>query len=473
MIHRYELDDLYIVLDTFSGSVHVVDYLSYEIIGREETYGRETKEILIQIYQDRYSEAEISEAYKEIEALREAGMLFTEDDYKEVLVDFGNRATVVKALCLHVAHDCNLACKYCFAGEGEYHGDRSMMSLEVGKQAIDFLIAHSANRKNLEIDFFGGEPLMNFKVVKEVVIYARSLEEKYNKHFRFTLTTNGVLLNEANMAFMNEHMHNVVLSIDGRKEIHDFMRPASNGQGSYETIIQKMKAFADSRNQENYYVRGTFTHHNLDFAEDVLHLADEGFKQISVEPVVTPLEMPYALQDEDVGILMQQYEHLAREKLMYKSQGKDFNFFHFTVDLSQGPCVAKRISGCGAGVEYLAVTPQGDLYPCHQYVGIEEFILGHVTTGVKELEKQAVFKSCNVYAKEGCQTCWAKFYCSGGCSANAYNLHNDLLATYELGCALEKKRLECAIYLKAKEMLADEPINKSIEKTYKMKEALS
>lgn len=455
MIHLYKMDDLYIVLDIFSGSVHVVDELSYQIISSIDKTVDMTKEMINKEYTDKYTEVEVSEAYDEIMVLKESGMLFTEDDYKYVLTDYKNRSTVVKALCLHVAHDCNLACRYCFAGEGEYHGERSMMSFEVGKQAIDFLIENSANRRNLEIDFFGGEPLMNFGVVKEIVAYAKSLEEANNKNFRFTLTTNGVLLDDDNMAFMNEHMYNVVLSIDGRKKIHDLMRPTSNGKGSYDTIIQKLKKFADSRNQENYYVRGTFTHNNLDFAEDVLHLADEGFKQISIEPVVAPLNMSYALHETDAPKLIEQYEYLAMKKLDYIKEGKDFNFFHFAVDLTQGPCVAKRLSGCGAGVEYLAVAPEGDLYPCHQYVGIDEFILGHVDTGLKNYERQEVFKSCNVYAKEGCRDCWARFYCSGGCSANAYNLHNDLLATYELGCKLEKKRLECAIFLKAKEMLAD------------------
>lgn len=455
MIHQYKMGELNIVLDISSGSVHVVDDLTYDIIAAIDASGDVAKSKVIEGLSDSYPSEELQQGYEEVQELISEGMLFTEDDYQQVVVDFKNRSTVVKALCLHVAHDCNLACRYCFASEGEYHGERSLMSLEVGKKAIDFLVANSGNRRNLEIDFFGGEPLMNFEVVKELVEYGRSLEAEHNKNFRFTLTTNGVLLDDENMAFMNEHMHNVVLSIDGRKEVNDYMRPATNGKGSYDIIMDKFKKFADSRNQKNYYVRGTFTHHNLDFAEDVLHLADQGFKQISVEPVVAPDEMPYALKEEDISFLKAQYDHLAHKMIDYKKEGKDFNFFHFMIDLSQGPCVAKRLAGCGSGVEYLAVTPEGDLYPCHQYVGMEEFLLGTVDTGVVNTPRQEEFRSCNVYAKEGCTDCFAKFYCSGGCSANSYNFHGDILANYDLGCELEKKRVECAIYLKAMEMLED------------------
>lgn len=451
MIHQYKMDDLNIVLDIHSGSVHIVDEISYDLI-EQMTLGN-SFELASKSLQGTYSEVDLKQAYEEIKTLKAEGMLFSEDTYKEAVLDFKDRSTVVKAICLHVAHDCNLSCRYCFASEGEYHGDRSMMSFEVGKKAFDFLVANSGNRRNLEVDFFGGEPLMNFQVVKDLVAYGRSIEAANNKHFRFTLTTNGVLLDDDNMAFMNEHMHNVVLSVDGRPSVNDNMRPTPNGKGSYDVIVPKFKAFAESRNQEGYYVRGTFTHENLDFAEDVLHMADQGFKQISVEPVVAPDHMFYALQEEDVETLKDQYEYLAMKKLAYKKEGKDFNFFHFMIDLTQGPCVAKRLAGCGSGVEYLAVTPEGDLYPCHQFVGLDDFLLGTVDTGIVNTEKQGEFKCCNVYAKEACNNCWAKFYCSGGCSANSHNFHNDILATYELGCELEKKRVECAIFLKAKEML--------------------
>lgn len=453
MIHQYRMDDLNIVLDIHSGSVHVVDDVSYAII--ELMVDQQAISDIKKQLEDQFGMEDIEHACEEVDTLIKDGLLFTEDTYASVAADFKSRSTVVKALCLHVAHDCNLACRYCFASEGEYHGERSLMSYEVGKKAIDFLVKESGNRRNLEIDFFGGEPLMNFDVVKDLVLYGRSIEKEHNKNFRFTLTTNGVLLNDDVIEFLNEHMHNVVLSVDGRREVNDYMRPASNGKGSYDLIMPKFKKLAESRNQDGYYVRGTFTHDNLDFAEDVLHLADEGFKQISVEPVVAPDEMSYALKEEDVAKLKEQYDYLAMKKLEYRAAGKDFNFFHFMIDLTQGPCVSKRLAGCGSGVEYLAVTPEGDLYPCHQYVGMEEFLLGTVDTGVVNKDQQDVFRCCNVYAKDDCKDCWAKFYCSGGCSANSYNFHNDILATYELGCELERKRVECAIFLKAKEMLED------------------
>ncbi len=452
MIHQYRMDDLSIVLDIHSGSVHVVDEITYELIGLLDQ-GKDKAEA-VSMLTETFNKEELLQAYDEVMELKEGGLLFSEDDYKEAVLDFKSRSTVVKAICLHVTHDCNLTCRYCFASEGEYHGARSLMSYDVGKKSLDFLVANSGNRVNLEVDFFGGEPLMNFDVVKQLVEYGRSIETANNKNFRFTLTTNGVLLDDDNMAFMNEHMHNVVLSIDGRPSVNDHMRRTPNGKGSYDLIMPKFKKFAEMRHQENYYVRGTFTHENLDFAEDVLHFADQGFKQISVEPVVTAEDMPYALKEEDIDQLKAQYEYLAMKKLEYAKAGKDFNFFHFMIDLTQGPCVAKRLAGCGSGVEYLAITPEGDLYPCHQFVGLDEFLLGTVDTGIINTEKQGEFKCCNVYAKESCTNCWAKFYCSGGCSANSYNLHNDLLATDELGCELERKRVECAIFIKAKEMLA-------------------
>ncbi|NMA85564.1 MAG: thioether cross-link-forming SCIFF peptide maturase [Epulopiscium sp.] len=447
MIHQFRCNDTNIVIDVYSGAVHVVDELVYDMIKRFE---KKTKDQIIEELTGQYDQEAIEEAYKEIQILQEEGLLFTEDPYEDLLTSFENRNPVVKALCLHVAHDCNLQCKYCFAEEGEYHGERSLMSTEVGKKAIDFLIANSANRRNLEIDFFGGEPLMNFDVVKEIVNYARSIEKKYNKNFRFTITTNGILLDEEKQNYINEHMHNIVLSLDGRKEINDRVRYTANKKGSYDVIVPKFQTMAESRNQDNYYVRGTFTRFNLDFSKDVLHLADLGFKQISVEPVVAPSDMDYALQEEDLPILFKQYEELAKEMLVRKQRGEGFNFFHFMIDLSQGPCVAKRLAGCGSGSEYLAVTPEGDLYPCHQFVGIPEFLMGNVEQGIQNIHRQTEFQQCNVYMKEDCKKCWAKFYCSGGCPANSYQFHGDILNTYGIGCELEKKRVEVALMIQAK-----------------------
>lgn len=445
MIHQYKNNGYNIVLDVCSGSVHVVDNLVYDVIALYEELNQD--EIVKQLSQ--YQAEDILEAYEEIEALKEAGQLFTEDTYQDAMIDFKKRKTVVKALCLHIAHDCNLACKYCFAEEGEYHGDRSIMSYEVGRKALDFLIANSGNRVNLEVDFFGGEPLMNFQVVKDLVAYGRSKEKEHNKKFRFTLTTNGMLLNDEIMEFANEEMANVVLSIDGRKHVHDFMRPTRNGKGSYDLIIDKFKKVAEMRKQTNYYVRGTFTHYNLDFSKDVLHLADLGFKQISAEPVVASEEESYAIKEEDLPKLFAEYDALAREMIEREKAGKGFNFFHFMIDLTGGPCLYKRLSGCGSGTEYLAVTPWGDLYPCHQFVGMEEFKLGNVDAGIEKAELVDEFKLCNVYAKDKCKDCFARFYCSGGCAANSYNFHGNLLDAYDVGCELEKKRVECAIMIKA------------------------
>ena len=396
----------------------------------------------------------ISEAYDEVKELADSELLFTEDVYKQYITDFKKRKTVVKALCLHIAHDCNLACKYCFAEEGEYHGRRALMSIEVGKKAIDFLIANSGNRRNLEVDFFGGEPLMNWEVVKEIVRYGRSKEEEYNKNFRFTLTTNGVLLNDEVMEFVNKEMSNVVLSLDGRKEVNDEMRPFRNGKGSYDLIVPKFQKLADSRNQTNYYVRGTFTHNNLDFSNDVIHFADLGFKQMSIEPVVGEDDEKYAIKEKDLPVIMEEYDKLAKEFIKRKKEGNGFNFFHFMIDLEQGPCVAKRLSGCGSGTEYLAVTPWGDLYPCHQFVGQDEFLLGNVFEGIKKQEICDEFKMCNVYAKEKCQDCFARYYCSGGCAANSYKFHGSITDAYDIGCEMERKRVECAIMIKA--ALADD-----------------
>ena len=445
MVHQYKNNGYNIVLDVCSGSVHVVDDLVYDVIALYEE--SDLDEIIKQL--SKYPEEEIREAYDEITELKEAGQLFTEDVYKDAIIDFKKRKTVVKALCLHIAHDCNLACKYCFAEEGEYHGGRALMSYEVGKKALDFLIANSGNRVNLEVDFFGGEPLMNFDVVKDLVAYGRSKEKEFNKKFRFTLTTNGMLLTDEVMEFANKEMANVVLSIDGRKEVHDFMRPTRNGTGRYDLIIDKFKKMAEMRNQTNYYVRGTFTHYNLDFSKDVLHLADMGFKQISAEPVVAPDDMDYAIREEDLPKLFEEYDALAREMVKREKEGNGFNFFHFMIDMTGGPCLYKRLSGCGSGTEYLAVTPWGDLYPCHQFVGMEQFKLGNVDTGIEKTDIVDEFKLCNVYAKDKCKDCFARFYCSGGCAANSYNFHGNLLDAYDIGCELERKRVECAIMIKA------------------------
>ena len=391
----------------------------------------------------------MEEALEECRELKEAGMLFTEDVYENAIDLFKERPVVVKALCLHIAHDCNLACRYCFAEEGEYHGRRALMSFEVGKKALDFLIANSGSRRNLEVDFFGGEPLMNWQVVKDLVAYGREQEKLHGKHFRFTLTTNGVLLNDEVMEFCNREMDNVVLSVDGRKEVHDRMRPFPKGAGSYDLVIPKFQKFAESRHQDKYYVRGTFTRYNLDFAKDVLSLADLGFKLISMEPVVAPDDADYSIREEDLPVIFEQYDILAQEMIKREKEGRGFTFFHFMVDLTGGPCVYKRLSGCGSGTEYLAVTPWGDLYPCHQFVGEEEFLMGNVDEGIQRPEIQDTFKNCNVYAKKDCKECFARFYCSGGCAANSYNFHGKINDVYEIGCKMQRKRIECALMIKA------------------------
>lgn len=448
MIHQYKNNGYNIVLDVNSGSVHVVDDVVYDVIPLFEEYTREQITERLRT-ESGYSEDLIAEAIEEVSQLKEQELLYTEDIYQNYIADFKKRKTVVKALCLHIAHDCNLACKYCFAEEGEYHGRKALMSFEAGKKALDFLIRNSGNRRNLEVDFFGGEPLMNWEVVKDLVGYGRSQEEKYNKKFRFTLTTNGVLLNDEIMEFVNREMSNVVLSLDGRKEVNDKMRPFRNGAGSYDLIVPKFQKLADSRNQTNYYVRGTFTHDNLDFSRDVIHFADLGFQQMSIEPVVGDDNEPYAIREEDLPKIMEEYDVLAKEFIKRKKEGRGFNFFHFMIDLEQGPCVAKRLSGCGSGTEYLAVTPWGDLYPCHQFVGREEFLLGTVDEGITRTDICDEFKMCNVYAKEKCRSCFAKYYCSGGCAANSYQFHGSITDAYDIGCEMERKRVECAIMIKA------------------------
>lgn len=451
MIHQYKMGGYNIVLDPNSGSVHSVDEVAYDIIGMYESHTPEeiTKEIV-----DRYGEKEgvtpedVAEVLNDIETLKKERKLFSEDTYQNLAIDFKNRPTVIKAMCLHIAHDCNLACKYCFAGEGEYCGDRSLMSFEVGKQAFDFLIANSGTRKNLEVDFFGGEPLMNFEVVKQLVAYAREQEKIHNKNFRFTLTTNGVLLDEEVMDFANKEMYNVVLSLDGRKETNDRMRVSRNGKGSYDLIVPKFKEMVKRRGDKEYYIRGTYTHYNTDFTKDILHMADLGFTKLAMEPVVASPDAPYALKEEDLPILFDQYEKLATEMIRREKNGKGFNFFHYMIDLEGGPCIAKRIAGCGVGTEYVAVTPWGDLYPCHQFVGDENYLLGNVFDGITNEEVRSRFKMCNIYTRPQCNDCFARLYCSGGCSANSYHATGKIEGIYELGCELHRKRVECAIMMK-------------------------
>lgn len=459
MIHQYINNGFHIIMDVNSGSVHSVDPVMYDAVAivaervpelaEPEKLSEEVAREVMERLSPTYGEAEVQEALDEIQYLIDAEELLTTDQYHDYVVDFKKRKTVVKALCLHIAHDCNLACQYCFAEEGEYHGRRALMSFEVGKKALDFLIANSGNRRNLEVDFFGGEPLMNWEVVKQLVEYGRSKEKEYNKNFRFTMTTNGVLLNDEIMEYCNREMSNVVLSLDGRKEVNDKMRPFRGGKGSFDLIVPKFQKFAEMRGDRDYYVRGTFTRHNLDFSKDVTEFADLGFRSMSIEPVVAKPEEEYAIREEDLPQIMEEYDHLAEEYIKRKKEGRGFNFFHFNIDLNQGPCVAKRLSGCGSGTEYLAVTPWGDLYPCHQFVGQEEFLLGNVDTGVTNERIRDEFKLCNVYAKDKCRNCFARFYCSGGCAANSYNFHGSITDAYDIGCAMQKKRIECAIMIKA------------------------
>ena len=458
MIHLYQNNGYNIVLDVNSGAVHVVDQEAYDVIGVLEKQNEfhtpetlrepETLEYLKSELGGRYEEEDIKDILEAVTALTEEGRLFTRDVYEDFIDEVKQRKTVVKALCLHIAHDCNLACKYCFAEEGEYHGRRALMSYEVGKKALDFLIANSGKRRNLEVDFFGGEPLMNWQVVKDLVAYGREQEKIHDKHFRFTLTTNGVLLNDEVQEFVNREMDNVVLSLDGRKEVNDKMRPFRNGKGSYDLIVPKFQKLAESRHQQKYYIRGTFTRNNLDFSNDVLHFAELGFEQISIEPVVGEDTDPYAIRKEDLPVIFEEYDKLAKIMVDREREGRGFTFFHFMIDLEGGPCVSKRLSGCGSGTEYLAVTPWGDLYPCHQFVGQEEFLM------VTKPEIADEFRGCSVYSKESCKKCFARFYCSGGCMANSYKFHHTINDTYEVSCEMERKRVECAIMIKA--ALADQ-----------------
>ena len=460
MIHQYQLGGLPIVLDTCSGAVHVVDGIAYEIIGLYENLGREE---IIEAMMARHggeegvNRAEIAACCDEIEALRQAGKLFTPDTYESMAGELKNRSgDVVKALCLHVAHTCNLNCSYCFASQGKYHGERALMPFEVGKQALDFLIAHSGSRRNLEVDFFGGEPLMNFDVVKRLVAYARSVEKAHHKNFRFTLTTNGMLIDDDVIDFANRECGNVVLSLDGRKEVHDRFRVDYAGHGSWEKIVPKFQRLVQARGGKNYYMRGTFTHYNPDFLKDIQAMLDLGFTELSMEPVVCAPDDPSALTREDLPIVLEQYEKLAALMLKRRREGRPFTFYHYMLDLKGGPCVYKRISGCGSGTEYMAVTPWGDLYPCHQFVGEEQFKLGNVWDGVTNPAVREEFAACNVYARPECKDCWAKMYCSGGCAANAYHATGSVRGVYRYGCELFRKRMECAIMLEAVKALEEE-----------------
>ena len=454
MVHQYKLNGYNIVLDMASGSVHCVDEVAYDVIGMYETKSHdEIKKIILEKYKDvpDVTSAELDELFADIESLKESGKLFTEDIFEGRAFDLKNRHTEVKALCLHIAHTCNLTCDYCFAAQGNFCGKQGLMSLEVGKRAIDFLIENSGNRRNLEVDFFGGEPLMNFDVVKEIVAYARSIEKQHNKNFRFTLTTNGMLIDDDVIEFANKECHNVVLSLDGRPEIHDRLRKTASGKGSYDIIVPKFQKLVASRGGKGYYMRGTFTHHNPDFTKDILHMLDLGFTELSMEPVVCAPGDPYALTDEDIEIVLEEYETLAKEMIKRKKEGKGFTFYHYMIDLTGGPCIYKRISGCGSGTEYFAVTPWGELFPCHQFVGEEAYSVGNIFDGIQNDKVVNEFKLCNAYAREECRDCWARFYCSGGCAANAYHATGSVRGVYEQGCTLFKKRMECAIMIKAAE----------------------
>lgn len=454
MIHKYFLNGYYIVIDTNSGAVHIVDELAYRILDffTEKLTGECPDEVIVTLENEGFDRQDIIDTYAELKALCDDDSLFSEDTYRP-FVDMLTEAPI-KSMCLNIAHDCNLRCEYCFAAQGDFGHGRKLMPFEVGKAAIDFLIKHSANRHNLELDFFGGEPLMNFDVVKQVVEYARSVEKEHNKNFRFTITTNGVLLDDDSIDFINREMSNVVLSLDGRKEVNDRLRPTVNKKGSYDIIVPKYQKLVEARGDKEYYVRGTFTKYNLDFADDVMHLNELGFDQISVEPVVTDPELSYALTEKDLPAIAEEYEKLSKLLIERKKNGTGFNFFHFMIDLDQGPCAIKRLRGCSCGNEYVAVTPEGDIYPCHQFVGMDEWKMGSVLDDSVNIEMKKMFSKANIYSKEECADCWAKFYCSGGCNANNMQYNNTIFKPHKLSCALEQKRLECAIMIKA--ALADE-----------------
>ena len=456
MIHQFKQGGLCVVVDVFSGAIHLVDDVAYDIIALYETTEKEQiiNSLVEKYAHENLSREEIGECYDEITELKEDGKLFSPDTFAPISNKLKEKTSgVVKALCLHVAHTCNLNCAYCFASQGKYSGERAVMSEEVGKRALDFLIENSGTRHNLEVDFFGGEPLMNFDVVKNLVAYAREREKETGKNFRFTLTTNGVLIDDDVIDFANREMSNVVLSLDGRKEIHDEFRVDYAGKGSFDKIVPKFQKLVEARGGKDYYMRGTFTHRNPDFVNDIRTMLDLGFDELSMEPVVCAPDDPAALNEKDLEVVMQQYEELASLMLERRRQGKPFTFYHYMIDLSGGPCIYKRVSGCGSGTEYMAVTPWGDLYPCHQFVGDEKFKLGDIYNGVTNTALQNEFKQCNVYAHPECNDCWAKLYCSGGCAANAYHATGKITGIYENGCKLFRKRMECAIFLEAMKTL--------------------
>lgn len=456
MVHQFKNNGYNVVMDTVSNSIHLMDDAAYDLlsfINNDLKMDRPQLSEMTRVCGEfsknntQYDTDTITEAYEEINELYESGELFCPDKSSEEISAFISHKPVIKAACLNVSHDCNLSCKYCFASEGEYHGVRELMDLDTGKAALDFLINHSGFRKNLEVDFFGGEPLLNFQVVKELVAYGRKIEKETHKHFRFTMTTNAVLLDDDIINFSNENFDNVVLSLDGRKSVHDGMRPFRGGQGSYDTVVPKIQDFVSKRGTKKHYIRGTFTGKNLDFASDILHMAELGFKEISMEPVVAPKGCGYEITSEDVSLLKKEYDRLAIEMADRQGTDKEFNFFHFMVDLTGGPCIYKRLAGCGAGTEYVAIVPGGDIYPCHQFVGMPDFKIGNVKTGLAGEDIISKFRETNVYTKPGCRDCFANMFCSGGCMANAYNEHGDINAVYEIGCELERKRVECAIML--------------------------
>lgn len=460
MIHQYKAKGFNIVLDTYSGSVHAVDDITYEIISLYEDHAKEDIKNKLTTYN--LTDDQFGEAYKEVCDLVNEGMLFTSDNFADLSIDVVNRPTNVKAICLNVAHTCNLSCEYCFAKGGKYHGPDAIMTTETAKKAIDFLIENSGNHYNLDVDFFGGEPLMNWDVVKETVDYARNLEEKYNKHFNFTLTTNGMLLDDDKIEYLNENMKNVVLSLDGRREIHDEFRKTIGGKGSFDTVVPKFQNFVSKRGDKEYYMRGTYTANNLDFTKDVKTYLDLGFKRTSLEPVVGNSKSDYALKEEDLPVLFEEYEKLADMMIDAIDNNNKFIFYHYMIDLENGPCAHKRISGCGSGTEYMAITPSGELYPCHQFVGNDDFIIGDINQGIIRDDIIEDFKKCNCYSKEECKSCWANMYCSGGCAANNYNANGDINETHDYSCKLFKKRIEMAIAIKIYEYMKESEEKESI-----------
>ena len=453
MIHKYKLEGYNILLDVNSGGVHIIDDLTYDMLDNiSPPLEEKCPEDIVNKLSKVYDRDEIYECYDEIVSLYNDKILFSEDDYEKFALT--SVASPIKAMCLHVAHDCNLRCKYCFASTGDYKEGRMLMSLETGKKALDFLIEKSGDRKFLEVDFFGGEPTVNFDVVKQLVEYGRSREAEANKKFRFTITTNGILLTDDMIDFINKEMNNVVLSIDGRKDVNDRLRVRADGSGSYDKIVPNFKKLVEKRGSDkDWYVRGTYTKYNLDFSNDVMHLYELGFDQISVEPVMADPSMPYAITKSDLPRIFDEYEELSRKIRKIRSEGKFINFFHFMLDLDQGPCAIKRLRGCGCGNEYVAIAPNGDIYPCHQFVGIEDYKLGSLNDGSFNDELKKTFASAHVYSKPECKKCWAKFYCSGGCNANNYIYAGDIHNAYKLSCEIQKKRLECAIFMKALTML--------------------